>query len=276
MLVRENYNRLNVNNIERIEKRAEEYLSENKEVQFDLIFLDADRRSENKRNYFLDQGSPNYLEIADNCFEISDKVLLKLSPMVDITYLKSTLKWIEKIIILGDKNEVKELLVLINKNFSGECIIETTVLYELGKTLSYATNSNDIIAKNERFETQYSFFFEPHPAIIKAELGIRYAIFCGLNQLAANSNYYLGKEVPENFIGRSFQLLECFEFSKSQLQNYLKNKAIKQANISRRNFILSVEEIRKTYKIKEGGKDFLFFSTLSNGTKMVYHGIKIN
>ncbi len=271
-IVRENYRRLKCTNIERISITAEEYLQHTQE-KFDLLYLDADRRPANGKSYFLNQDAPNFLEIQDACFLLSQRILLKLSPMADLHYLQETLSHIEKIIVVGDKKEVKEVLVLLNNSNEIKPIIESVVLMEEEEFLHFSSEK-DIQLEISYVNTLAKFFFEPHVAIIKAQLSLNYANACGLNQLAANSSFYIGKHIPENFMGRSFEIVKAFEFSKRIFQQYLKTTHLDQANITKRNFVLSVEEIRKAYKIKEGGKDYLFFSTLSDGTRMVYHCIK--
>jgi hypothetical protein len=268
-VVRENFKKLSLHNITRLDQTAEDYLlNTNSNNTFDLIYLDADRRPNETRNFFLDQGAPNFLAIQEICLKRSKKVLLKLSPMIDISYLKKVLNYIEKIIVIGDKHEVKELLVILKTNYQGEIIEEAVILNENKKNILFSTFSH---ASRMEFEAGEKYFFEPHPVIIKAGLSISYASFCGLNQLAPQSAFYIGNSVPESFMGRAFELINSFEFTKSNLQRFIKKHNLDQANITRRNFKQRIEEIRKTFKIKEGGKDYLFFTTLSNNTRMVYH-----
>ncbi|OYU94724.1 MAG: hypothetical protein CFE21_13615 [Bacteroidetes bacterium B1(2017)] len=271
-LVRINFKKLQKNNIQRLDLTAEEYLVQPSTQHFDLIYLDADRRINETRNFFLDQGAPNFLAIQERCFQLSDAILLKLSPMVDLSYLVQTLPKLSKIIVVGDKTEVKELLCLLHKEHVGEPIVEAVVLLEDQPAFRFeGMTSSEIKGVKEN-----TYLFEPHPVIIKAGLSATYAKHCFLEQLSAQSFLYVGAQVPPNFMGRSFQLLQAFEFSKSALQKYIQTNSLNQVNITRRNFKQSVEDIRKTFKLKEGGKDYLFFSTLSNGTRMVYHGIKLS
>jgi hypothetical protein len=274
ILVRENFKKLGINNILRLDQTAEAYLLAPLAPQFDLIYLDADRRPNESRNFFLDQGTPNFLAIQNTCLKLGKKVLLKLSPMVDISYLKKVLLGIEKILVIGNKLEVKELLVVLSRNYVGETIEEAVILKEAGPNLFFSPDSAALPATKTSSKALY--FFEPHPSIIKAGLVSSYANHCGLNLLAPQSAFYTGEIIPANFMGRAFELVQAFEFTKSNLQQYLKNNGLVQANITKRNFKQSTDEIRKAFKIKEGGKDYLFFSTLSNDVRMVYHCQKAN
>ncbi|MCF8427644.1 MAG: hypothetical protein K9H61_08340 [Bacteroidia bacterium] len=268
-LVRLNFKKLGLNQINRLDTTAEDYLKSQNIPKFDWIFLDADRRPNEKNQFLLEDGTPNILELKERCFELSDNILLKLSPMIDLVYLQNTLPEITKIWILGDKSEVKEILVVMKRN-SLKTQIELEAVVLLDPIQSFATGSK--ANETNRLDLlQENYFYEPHNCIIKAGLTEEYSKYLGLKQIGKNSSFYTSSILLENFIGRSFQILEQFEFSKSKLKTYLSKKALVQANITKRNFPLSVDEIRKSYKIKEGGKDFLFFTTLQNGQKWVYH-----
>ena len=105
-----------------INENLEEFLKQNQE-KFDLVYLDPARRDEHKnKKFLLEDLSPNLLEIQEKLKEISDEIIIKLSPLIDISYLISALENISKIEIIAVKNEVKELLVFINSNIKTENI----------------------------------------------------------------------------------------------------------------------------------------------------------
>ncbi len=95
-----------------------------------------------------------------------------------------------------------------------------------------------------------------------------------MNQIAPNSFLLYGNNLPLNFIGRTFKVIDIIKFSKSNLSNYLKKNNLVQANITRRNFKQSVDDIRKVFKLSEGGDDYLFFTTNLEGNRLVIHGRK--
>jgi hypothetical protein len=275
-LVRTNYKKMDINSIVRLDITAEEYLQNTNIGKFDLIFLDADRRPDQKRAFFLDQCTPNILELHARCLEVSEKIMLKISPMVDISYLTNVLSGIEKIWVIGDKQEVKEILVLLGKNkiatpqiYAVQLLENETLIFPSYSKLNEVNSSPNIVPNS-----LCNYIFEPHPCIIKAGISQEYAESFGLNQLAPQSFLFTGSRMPENFIGRAFVIKNTLEFSKSTLSNYLKENRLVQANITRRNFKQSVEEIRKVFKIEDGGDDYLFFSTNAEGKRLVFHVIK--
>jgi hypothetical protein len=270
-LVRENFKKLGVKNIIRIDSIAENYL-ETTEGAYDLIYLDADRRTEKGKAFFLDQGKPNYLAIKNLCAKVSLKVLLKLSPMIDLTYLKNTLPNLTKIWVLGDKSEVKEILAYIDFSQPSELETEVVVLNNSGKSIHFKnTNTQPVTPKL----TNLNYFFEPHSCLIKSNLYKEYATMYSLQLLSAQSLYYTSKHLPNNFLGRAFEIIQIIDFSKAKVKDYLERCVIKNANVSKKNFPIEVDEIKKIFKLKDGGEEYLFFSTNEKGLKVMFHCKKI-
>ena len=271
-LVRENFKKLGVKNIIRIDSIAENYL-ETTEGAYDLIYLDADRRTEKGKAFFLDQGKPNYLAIKNLCAKVSLKVLLKLSPMIDLTYLKNTLPNLTKIWVLGDKSEVKEILAYIDFSQPSELETEVVVLNNSGKSIHFKnTNTQPVTPKL----TNLNYFFEPHSCLIKSNLYKEYATMYSLQLLSAQSLYYTSKHLPNNFLGRAFEIIQIIDFSKAKVKDYLERCVIKNANVSKKNFPIEVDEIKKIFKLKDGGEEYLFFSTNEKGLKVMFHCKKIH
>ena len=272
VLVRENFKKLGVKNIIRIDSIAENYL-ETTEGAYDLIYLDADRRTEKGKAFFLDQGKPNYLAIKNLCAKVSSKVLLKLSPMIDLTYLKNTLPNLTKIWVLGDKSEVKEILAYIDFSQPSELETEVVVLNNSGKSIHFKNTNNQPVTPKL---TNLNYFFEPHSCLIKSNLYKEYATMYSLQLLSAQSLYFTGKHLPNIFLGRAFEIIQIIDFSKAKVKDYLERCVIKNANVSKKNFPIEVDEIKKIFKLKDGGEEYLFFSTNEKGLKVMFHCKKIH
>jgi hypothetical protein len=95
-----------------------------------------------------------------------------------------------------------------------------------------------------------------------------------LKMLAENSNFFIGNNNIENFMGRSFKIKQSMVFSKQEFINYLKQNNISKANISKRNFPINETEIAKQFNIKNGGEDYFFFTKNSQDQKLVFHCVK--
>lgn len=271
-MVRWNNHLLGVQHIERLDKTAEEFMAEVQDHFFDLVYLDADRRPEEKRSWFLDQVQPNYLELAAPLHKIGKQILLKVSPMVDLSYLKESIQHLKEIWVLGDAKEVKEVLALVEPGYQGLVQTEAIIWNNPNNYLSYTPALKT--ADDRHSQEELVYFFEPHPAVIKAGLSKIYATSIGLNQIAPESAFYLGATLPSSFMGRAFRILAKEDFSKATLKEYIKRHKIIQANVTRRNFILSTDEIRKQFKLKEGGADYLFFTEDAAGKRIFIHAQK--
>ncbi len=267
-LVRINFNKLGVTNCERLDSSAEVFLKTNTKI-FDLIYLDADRRTASKKSFLLTDGSPDYLGLAGTLFLQGKHILLKLSPLVDIQYLIKNIDFLQKIYVVSVDHEVKEILTLIKPGSKRKLEIHAVELNDENKAFRFSAEPVNEILVHPHANPKY--FFEPAPSIIKSGMSIAYANSLKLNQLAKNTAFYIGLNWVPDFMGRVFEIQSGFEFSKSKLKHYLKTNQIEKANITKRNFNLSVEEIRKLFKLKEGGADYLFFGTNQDGKRMVYH-----
>jgi THUMP domain-containing protein len=271
-IVRINFGKLGVKNIERIDADAYDYIKNDN--YFDLVYLDADRRSSPKKSINLEGSEPDILKIIGRLFELTPSVLLKLSPLIDITYLRRVLDNIKDILVISVKNEIKELLVtLVN-----ECVPETIInAVDLGKEEAVKVFS---VKANSSVDLQPSdtgkYFYEPSVSIIKAALVSDYAVSKNLNQVSVNSVFLIGNTCHQDFMGRVFEIISRVEFGKSAVKKYLKGNCISKANVSCRNFPVKENEIKKTLGIKDGGDEYLFFTTGINKQKLLFHCRKVN
>lgn len=272
-LVRHNFEKLNLKNIIRFDATAEIFLQENK-LPVDVFYIDADRRpSGSTKTFSLTDATPNVLELVPQLFKNGSEVLLKLSPMVDIAYLHKTFENIKRVIVVGLKNEVKEVLVLLNQEFKTDPHqIEAVQVNDEGEMeFSFSLQSTP---KHNQVNNLAQFFYEPSNMIIKAGLSLDYAYYLGLNIVSKNSHYAIGNWVDAYF-GRSFKIIHQTEFNKSGIKQYLKSIGLSKANVSARNFVSTVDEIRKTFAIEDGGGDYLFFTQDASKNKLFWHCVKV-
>lgn len=269
-----NFKKIGLKNIERLGLPAADYLAANN-THFDLIYADADRRPDsNAKKFIIEDCTPNIMALLPIIKQCSSKLLLKLSPLVDLTYIKSKFSDIEHIYVVAVQNEVKEVLVLIS--FEENITALTTAVNIIDRqTVESFTHQGDLAEKNIPANNHSKYFFEPNLAIIKAGLSNGYANYCGLKMLAENSHFFVGNEIPKGFMGRSFRVIKSMAFAKSTFKEYLKEKQLTKVNISKRNFPTTVAEIYKQFKLKEGGSDYLFFTQNAQNEKLFYHCEKI-
>ena len=238
-----------------INDNLENFLANNQE-QFDVIYLDPARRDDHKnKKFLLEDLSPNLLEFQEKLMKFSDQIIIKLSPLIDISYLISVLKNIFKIEIIAVKNEVKELLVFMNSKFETENVeISCTNLESDDVVFSF--NFNDEKERNAMFSEPQKFLYIPNNAVLKSGGFNSLSEKFNLKKLHPNSHFYTNGERLEGFPGRVLEI------------EIVDSKTIKKGdkfNIISKNYPLTPEEIKKKYKISEGGNSYLIFTQTQKG-----------
>ncbi len=238
-----------------INENLENFLKQNQE-KFDLIYLDPARRDEHKnKKFLLEDLSPNLLEIQDDLLKISDQIIIKLSPLIDISYLISVLKNVVEIQIIAVRNEVKESLVFIQLNKDRPQTTITCINLE-SEEHSFSFNYIEDKSAISEFSEPLQYLYIPNNAVLKSGGFNSISEKFNLKKLHPNSHFYTSEELLENFPGRRLKV------------EIIDSKQIKKGdkfNIISKNYPLTPDEIKKKYKIKDGGKDYLIFTqTLKN------------
>lgn len=236
----------------------------NSEEKFDWIYVDPSRRSDVKGKVFLMSDClpdiPNNFELL---FSKTDNVLMKTSPLIDLTQGLKELKSVKEIHVVALKNEVKELLWIFENGWEGKVEIKTINLDEKGN------QSFDFLLEEEGkqdcgLSLPKQFLYEPNSAIMKSGGFNQAGIQSGLNKLHKHSHLYTGEELID-FPGRKFEIHDIISTSSKSLKSRFKGS---KANITIRNYPQKVKEIRKSLRIKEGGEVYLFFTTNKNDKKI--------
>lgn len=261
-IVKHNYESLQVNNIECLAQNSTEVLTDSNS-NFDWIYIDPSRRSDIKGKVFLLKDClPNVPATLDLYFSKSKNILIKTAPILDITAGINELNHIKSIHIVAIDNEVKELLWILEKDYSGEIEI-TSVNIQKEKT---DTNSF-ILGKNTptTFALPQMFLYEPNAPLLKSGCSDNLSKTLSINKLHPHSHLFTNLKLID-FPGRRFMIETVIPFKKEELKKHIEKKKM---NITTRNFPLAVEEIRKKYKIAEGGNVYTFFTTNVNDEKFV-------
>ena len=237
-----------------INEKLEDFLRENNE-NFDVIYLDPARRDQNKNKVFLlEDLSPNILEIQDQLLFISEQVIIKLSPLIDLKYLISVLKNIFKIEIIAVRNDVKEIVVFLSKNYSGEIMCNCVNLESGEKDFSFEINAEKN-AQAEYAEPQ-QFIYIPNNTILKAGIFNLISSQFKLKKLHPNTHLYTSDIKISDFPGRVLEMkvIDSKDIKKKE-----------QFNLISKNNPLKPEEIKKKYQLKDGGNQYLIFTQSKKG-----------
>jgi 16S rRNA G966 N2-methylase RsmD len=267
-IVRHNFIQLELKNITSFNTNGIDELNKN-ETFFDWIYLDPSRRDVLKTKVFkLEDCLPDVGKHLDVFLERSDNVMIKLSPLLDISLTIKDLKFVKEIHVVAVKNEVKELLILIQKGYEGPSKIKTINIVASGQQTfeGYFPSNADV-----EFSAPKKYLYEPNAALLKSGLFNEVSSELNTPKLHSNSHLYTSDELLD-FPGRRFTILSVFKYNKKLLKRNCKSKS---ANITTRNFHDSVAEIRKKTGIKEGGNDYLFFTTDIEDNSIAIHCKKV-
>ena len=272
----ENYKRLGLHHIEVVCGDGIDFL--HSLDQADLIFIDPARRDEHGgRTYGIADCSPNVLEILDEMLEKADRVLLKLSPMLDWRKAVEDLgEKVTEVHIVSVDNECKELLVKVRKwesekvrKYKVVCVNllhdDIREVFEFEAPLTFSPSHLFTFSPSHLLTFSPShpltFLFEPNASVMKAGCFELLEERFGITQLDKNSHLFVSdKEIPD-FPGRQFMIERTTTMNKHDLKLAL--VGIDKANITVRNFPMSVAELRKRLKLKDGGDVFVFATTVA-------------
>ena len=246
-----------------------------------LIFIDPARRDDaGNKVVSLKDCTPDVTLLQEEMLSKADYVIIKLSPMLDWHRAVSELNCVKEVHIISVNNECKELLLVLSARNMGENVGSNSAdgaagevkhagnlrIYCVNDAQSFVCDELDMesspvkIAPSTLEEMQY--LYEPNASLMKAGcfgvLSERY----DARMLSKNSHLFVSCEPIAVFPGRSFRIIAVSSFNKKELKRHL--SGITKANIATRNFPLSVAELRKRLKLKDGGETYIFATTLSD------------
>lgn len=284
---------------------AEIFLSKNQ--NFDLVFIDPARRDiYNRKMVSLHDCSPDVVNLVETRHGTSlhdATVMIKLSPMLDISMITNELQNISEIHIVSVKNECKEVLVLLRPDYDGEIMIHCINLrqdlqdlqdnspkvnnlsvisteaqhsedpsaaraFAAGEKILFKFKQNDESVAIPTFATTIKkYLYEPNASIMKSGAFKLISQRFGIDKLHVNSHLYTSDNLIPDFPGRVFEVVGCAPFNKKVKKELLRD--VNEASVVTRNFPLSANELRKVLNLKESDENFVFGTTLMGEKKVV-------
>lgn len=227
-----------------------------------LIFIDPARRDDaGNKVVSLKYCTPDVTLLQEEMLSKADYIIIKLSPMLDWHRAVSELNCVKEVHIISVNNECKELLLVLSARNMGNLRI-----YCVNDAQSFVCEESDMEASSVKIAPftleEMQYLYEPNASLMKAGcfgvLSERY----DARMLSKNSHLFVSREPIAAFPGRSFRIIAVSSFNKKELKRHL--SGITKANIATRNFPLSVAELRKRLKLKDGGETYIFATTLIN------------
>jgi len=261
-IVAHNFKQLNIDNIETFAGDGLQFLKKTSQ-KFDCVFIDPSRRHDAKGKVFLLKDCLPYIPPKiEFLFTKATQILIKTSPILDISNTIKELKSVVKVQIIAFNNEVKELLFLLEKNPPNTIRVEA---------INYQKNSlqqiefNHQSAAKSTYSPPLTYLYEPNAAILKSggfhEISHQLKVF----KLHQHSHLYTSDQLMD-FPGRQFIITQSMPYDKKKIKKFIGQE---KANITIRNFPKSVAQIRNETKIKEGGQVFIFFTTNLDNKQIV-------
>lgn len=255
-LVKHNFQTLNLTNVQFHHSSAEKFLQDSKN-KFDLIYLDPSRRDKSSKKVFrLDDCDPPFSKIQEALFQLSDFVLIKTSPLLDIAQGLKEIPFVKKIYIVSVDNECKELLFLCRKTSTEIPKVETINLLKNNRQL-FSFDWGEEANAASSFSEPLTYLYEPNASILKSGCFKLVGEKFSLKKIHPNTHLYTSSLLVNDFPGRIFKI----ENPSPDLRKDLPNQKV---NVVTRNFPLTPDEIRKKWKLKDGGEAYLIAFTGEN------------
>lgn len=250
--------------------KSEDYLSMMEKA--DLIYLDPARRDEGGRKVFrMEDCTPDVTRLKERLLEKAERVMIKYSPMLDISLAVKTLGNVREVHVVSVENECRELLFILAKE-EGECLYQAVNLHRVGDkdllTFTPAEEAQEAVLTSQPGK----YLYEPNASVMKAGAFNAVANRYRVKKLHRHSHLYTSDLLIPDFPGRIFEIDKLFAPNRNNIRLFLQET--KKVNISVRNFPMSVAEIRKKTGLREGGDCYLFATTLADGQKVWIVGKK--
>jgi len=266
-LATHNFKVLGKNQIEVIHSETEKYLSGMSRV--DWIFIDPARRSSSgKKVVLLSDCEPDVAALSNELLAKATKVMIKLSPMMDITAAIRELSTASEVHIISVDNECKEVLLILNQSAPQNIRIKAVNLLKNEKIQLFEFHLNEESSARVTYTQKIEkYLYEPNASLMKSGAFKTVSQYFGIHKLHYNTNLYTSSELLLHFPGRIFETVKTWGNSKVEHKELALH--LPKANIATRNYPISVDELRKKLKIKEGGDTYLFACTLANEQKII-------
>lgn len=249
---------------------SNQYLGFSKPI--DLIYLDPARRGDTgKKLVSISDCQPDVVAMQDSLLSAAQYIMVKFSPMLDISKALSELRNVCQITVISLAGECKELVVLMSRESTPQVTIEAVNIDKNGVAGSIlrGTKESDAllplaIAEPEEIHPGM-ILYEPFAAHMKSGLYRTLSVQTGTKQVHVQTHLFISSEPIPDFPGRSFVIKNVIPFSGKSASELTKCKA----NVACRNFPMTPEELKKRFKITDGGDRYLFATTISPSTKAI-------
>jgi precorrin-6B methylase 2 len=266
-LVKHNATVLGIKNMKCIPGDSKDFLL--KQEKIETIYIDPSRRAQSSRVFLFKDCEPNVINHLALYLKKAKKIIIKAAPMLDITAGINELKSVSEVHIVSINNECKELLFVLEKTEYKEPKIFCALLHQnSAKVYPFSsTEERALVITSSKLK---NYLYEPDAAILKAGFFKSVGEQFKVNKIHPNTHLYTSELPILDFPGKVFKIIKSINFN-----DFTTSKTTKKANVVTRNFNLKPEELKKKFKIADGGNDYLFFTTNYKDQKIVVQAERI-
>ena len=237
----------------------------------DALFIDPARRDVyGRKTVSITDCTPNVVELQELMLQKARRVMIKLSPMLDISQALKELHHVKEIHVVAVENECKELLFILEPDFDGEPVFTCVNLQTEQPSVQF-TQEEEKVATLQLAKEPARYLYEPNAAIMKGGCYRLLTLRFDIQKLHRNSHLYTSVDLVENFPGRIFEIDDWAVYGKKATTLL---DGVDKASIAIRNFPITVAELRKKLRIGDGDQVYLFATTLSDERKVIIKTIK--
>jgi 16S rRNA G966 N2-methylase RsmD len=259
--------------LHRFAEENEEFSKANErdKAHFDLIYLDPARRSKDSGRLFsIRECEPDLMQLSGSLLKAANRVLVKLSPMVDITATLREIPCVREVHILSTDNECKEVLLLMSScgaPLSAEDIPIHAVDITHAREKRFTFTINEERVADCPFSAPETYLHQLGRAILKAGAFKFPCTLFGISKIATSTHLYTSDTPVEGFPGKSFRIERIIPFNKEGIRIISREYLL--INCVSLNFPIDTNALKQRLKIRDGGNLHLFATTLASGEKVM-------
>jgi 16S rRNA G966 N2-methylase RsmD len=248
-LAKESHEQLGVKNIIHVQSTAEQFLAQTNQ-KLDWVYLDPSRKSNGKKVFRLTESHPNVVKLLTEIFFRTENILVKTSPLLDLKEGIRQLSQTKSIHVVSVGNECKEILIHLTMTHTDDPDIYCVNLTDKIQVPFWFRFLEEAETEST-FSEPLDFIYEPNSSILKAGAFKKIGKAYGLSKISVNTHFYTSSKCQPDFPGRIFKVISPFVPTERAVQ------ARPYFNIVSRNHPLRADEIKKKFKLMDGGENYL-------------------
>lgn len=264
--LKHNASALGLDNITVVTADCSEFLNASTS-EYDVIFIDPARRGmEGERLFGLHDCSPDVIDLLPLIKKHCSKLIIKASPMLDLTQITRELPGARDIYVTGNNTECKEVVIVIDFNINAE---SETMIHALSASNDFAFRRSEENTAEATFSDPPAsgYLYEPNPEIMKAAPFKLLSQLFGINKISPNTHLYWSEHRVDNFPGNVLRIVKNIDYASSNIKRFAKE--FPEIRVTARNFGITADQLRKKLKVKDGGELRLFATTSASDKKIM-------